>query len=251
MSQFLARARSQIALSAFAIWKRDHEPELKLLPSLCSRPGVAVDVGAHRGLYTYYLARLCTVVYAFEPIPALARRLRLATGPRVHVEEVALSQHRAKQQIRWPEGNFSWSTIEAANRLELAEGSILSAEVESRPLDEYRLAGVTFVKIDVEGHECEVIAGATGTLRDCRPNLIVEVEDRHRPGAVAAVAAQLGALDYDGCFLDGGRLRPLAEFSSERDQPRANVSRAGKLGRYINNFVFTPRERPRPQLAVG
>ena len=242
MSDLVDRVRYRLAFNAFALWKRNHEPELKLLPALCRRPGIAIDVGAHKGLYTYYLSRLCASVYAFEPIPSLARRLRLGAGRRVRVEEVALSRSRTKRTIKWPAGNFSWSTIEPDNQLEFAESAIHCAEVETRALDDYGLTGATFLKIDVEGHECSVIEGATRTLRESRPNLLVEVEERHKPGALDAVRERLAALDYLGFFLDGQRLRPMSELVPDRDQPLANVSRAGKSGRYINNFVFAPRE---------
>lgn len=49
------------------------EPELRLLPQLCARDGIAVDVGASLGYYTAWLDRLCGRCIAFEPIRRMPR----------------------------------------------------------------------------------------------------------------------------------------------------------------------------------
>ena len=54
-------------------------------------------------------------------------------------------------------------------------------------LDDEGLGNVGFMKIDVEGHEYEVIDGARALLARCRPNLLVEIlEGRGDREAVAA-----------------------------------------------------------------
>ena len=51
------------------------------------------------------------------------------------------------------------------------------------PLDTYvveqRLPAPTFVKIDVEGFELEVIDGMVSTIERCMPTLLYEVGRRH------------------------------------------------------------------------
>jgi len=36
---------------------------------------------------------------------------------------------------------------------------------------------------------------------------------------------------------------PIAEFRIERDQPMRNVGTSGKIGRYINNFIFVAADQ--------
>jgi hypothetical protein len=71
------------------------------------------------------------------------------------------------------------------------------------------------------------------------PNLMIEIEERHAPGSLYRVSTLLGDIGYFGYYLDGQQLLPISEFDPQRDQVRQN----GKVGRYINNFLFFPRER--------
>ena len=44
-----------------------------------------------------------------------------------------------------------------------------------RTLDSYNLSDVTFVKIDTEGSEVEVLQGMLDTIQKCRPTLQIEI----------------------------------------------------------------------------
>ena len=57
------------------------------------------------------------------------------------------------------------------------------------------------MKIDVEGHELEVLAGAENTLRYHRPSLIFETTRNHRE-----ISSLLGALEYELFDLEGKRI---------------------------------------------
>ncbi|MCC7545411.1 MAG: FkbM family methyltransferase, partial [Aquabacterium sp.] len=96
---------------------------------------------------------------------------------------------------------------------------------------------------DVEGNEEAVLEGAAATLARERPNLIIEVEERHNAGSVLRVARFLGNLSYDGFYLLDGELKPISSFDAAHDQDIHNVGLQGKVGRYINNFIYVPRER--------
>ena len=223
---------------------RDHEPELAILSALVDRESLALDIGANRALYTIRLRDLARRVHAFEPVPQLAARLR-AAFPDVTVHEVALSSQGGSVELRLPGGNTSWATIEPGNTLEKAKSAVRGIAVTAVRLDDVELEKVGFVKIDVEGHELAVLEGARMLLRRDRPVLLIELEERHTERAVPRAAAALEAFDYRGYFLDGERLRPLATFDPALDQDPARVSERGKLGRYLNNFVFVPEQRTR------
>ena len=72
-----------------------------------------------------------------------------------------------------------------------------------------------------------------------KPNLMIEIEERHAPGSLDRVATFLGGLGYVGFYLDGKQITPIAQFDPHHDQVRQN----GKVGKYINNFLFFPGDR--------
>jgi hypothetical protein len=69
---------------------------------------------------------------------------------------------------------------------------------------------ISFVKIDVEGHELEVLRGGIETLRRHRPNLLIEIEQRHSPVPIFHTLDFLASLGYAGEFLDDKRHTPGA-----------------------------------------
>jgi hypothetical protein len=105
-------------------------------------------------------------------------------------------------------------------------------EVPIRCLDDYGLSGVSSIKIDVEGHEEAVLEGAMETLKRDRSSLLIEIEERHNPGATQCVPARMASLGYSAHFLIDGRLRPISEFRIDLHQDQAGG------GKYVNNFLF-------------
>jgi len=213
------------------------DPEMKLLRSMIRPGATAIDAGANVGFYTYVLADFCARVEAFEPIPACARVLRDYGAPNVRVHGSALSDREGTATLNVPSSGGTLLTGHASLRALEGEGQKL--EVPLGRLDAFGFRNVSFFKIDVEGHEWEVLAGADETLRRERPLLFIEIEQRHLSGRpIGDIFAKLSGLGYQGSFYSGGALRPLAEFSYETHQrPYLNdvVSDA-----YINNFFFHP-----------
>jgi FkbM family methyltransferase len=197
-----------------------HEPEAAFLPMLCDRARVSIDVGANLGGYTLLLRKLSARVIAYEPNPDLAARLnRVFRWSRsVEVRRCALSDKSGSAMLRVP-SDHGRSTIEAANNIGGREASPVS--VETRQLDEEPVGDVGFIKIDVEGHELAVLRGSEGILRRCRPALLIEANEEHRPGALASIRAFLEPLGYRGYVAENGAMQSMQA---------ANVS--------AENFIF-------------
>jgi hypothetical protein len=111
--------------------------------------------------------------------------------------------------------------------------------VEMRGLDDIcaPVSGkISFIKIDVEGHELDVIRGGEATIRQHRPNLLVEIEQRHSPIPIAQTFDHILSFGYRGEFLEeDSSYQPLSSFSVETHQ----TARLGKRS-YISNFIFRP-----------
>ena len=132
---------------------------------------VAVDVGAHFGEYTACLLECgANRVVAFEPIPESASQFAQGLGrdPRVTLRSAALGETERDIDLRLP---IDAPTSTIASRGEGGEKFTTSAfrsiTVQMTTLDaEMERLAVTpdFLKIDVEGYEIEVLAGAPSTI---------------------------------------------------------------------------------------
>lgn len=223
-------------------WRRwAHEPEMRLVGLFAARPGIALDVGANKGVYLNTMARHYRQVEAFEPSPELADYLRRAVPPHVIVNQYALSDRSGIALFSVPGDLNEQGSLEPGQPVE--GHPFRSYEIHTRRLDDLDLPPVAFIKIDVEGHEFAMLQGGLATLRRDRPAILIEVEERHGAGNLARVPDLLGRMGYRGYFLDGGRLRPFAEFDLARDQNPAVIDDGVKTGRYINNFLFVADPR--------
>lgn len=217
------------------------EADLQLLPLLANRQSISVDVGANMGLYVDHLVGLSRQVVAFEPVPEMHATLA-RYYPHIRLENIALSDENGEAAIRMPHGLTALATLESSNQFSLPVETV-TFHVSKRTLDSYDLEGVGFIKIDVEGHEESVLRGALETIARERPNIMAELEDRHNVGMVDRVRSMMADLSYRGYFWDAGKLAGMEAFNAATDQMPENVGSDGKIGRYINNFIFLPAER--------
>lgn len=223
------------------------EPELDLLNILVDPERAAVDVGANNGVYTYKLCGLTKTVIAVEPNPDFVRELSHLFGARIRLVHAAATDRNGTVELVVPSdaaymGGGALGTVEKENPIYSERGQHF--EVQAIRLDDLLTEDVGFIKIDVEGHEDYVLAGAEQTLRRCRPVLLIEAENRHRPEGIEKVIQHLERLGYVGLFLDRGVLRPIAAFDPKVHQSEAAIRNFLQTGStlvpYCNNFIFLP-----------
>ena len=222
------------------------EPELRYLPILCDVGKQSVDVGADDGLYAVRMAALSQHCTAFEARPqkaALLQELVNTNGLNITVCSVALSDIAGTATLRILDKDGGRSTIEDANDLDDPDqSSRRELTVCTKTLDSYKLSHVGCIKIDVEGHESAVLTGSRETLKREMPNLIIEAEERHKPGAVKDVFGFLASLGYAGYFILEGKLTSTLSFDVDKHQNPANIGgwKSGYIrhGVYVNNFIF-------------
>ena len=228
---------------------RNPHHEVHLLPLFLGPGEVACDIGANRGLFTYWLLRHQAQVMAFEPNPAMSEILRrrfhhaVAQG-QLRIVEGALGDVEGIGTLHVPEGHSPLAALDdrLADRLGMPTQKI---EVPLLRLDDCMDTDIAFIKLDAEGHEMKVLAGARRILERSRPTLLVEAEERHRPGAVIALRGFLEPFGLKGFFHDGQAMVPIDRFDPERHQARDALNFEGTRvlkGRvYVNNFIFAGR----------
>lgn len=162
------------------------------------RPGdVYVDVGAHIGYLSALAARAVGPsgqVFAYEPAPDTFAKLQGAFDrgrfPQVRSVQAAMGDVEGERVLFAAAG--PWSHQAYRNSFHPAEGLEASAAVNVRTLDgEHHDHRVRLLKIDVEGGELSVLAGATRLLGEHRCDaLVVELN----PPALARAGSDVVSL---------------------------------------------------------
>lgn len=221
---------------------RKGESELALIPHLANRDRVSIDIGANKGVFTYWLERYSNHVYAYEPNPKIFEILKAATrlSTNVTVSPIALSDRSENAVLRVPRGAKGYSNQGASLNFEKVGDSYGEAHVATRRLDEECIENVGFIKIDVEGHEFAVLDGAQETIERERPVLLIEIEEAHNKIPIRDAIARVAALGYRALFLSHGVLTDFTRFD-----PKIHHDRATNPNDYVFNFIFLPKDTPR------
>lgn len=135
---------------------------------------IVLDIGAHIGTHTVTMSKAVHngLVIAFEPQKKICRELTmnvLANSCRnVITVHCALGDQNKLAYLGEPVyGNEGARFISNHHFCEA---------VEMRTLDSFELNGISFIKIDTENFEKEVLLGARETLARNKPILLVEIQ---------------------------------------------------------------------------
>ena len=215
---------------------RKGEPELRVLPDIVPPGRVAVDVGANKSVYTHVLAGLASHVHAFEPDPKAFRWLNRALPGNATAHALALSDHDGDAELYVPRRGRGYSNQLGSMNAEKSKTPHGTVRIKARTLDSCAFTNIGFIKIDVEGHEAEVLAGATRSISQFRPVLLIELEERHTGRPIEQTIGAVTSHGYNAHFVQGGKLTPIEAFDPDA-QHRSPATR----GSYIYNFIFLPR----------
>lgn len=157
---------------------------------------VAIDVGAHCGLWSMHLAKRFAHVHAFEPVSAhrdcFLKNVPLVQcdpplpyeqsfNPAVTLHAFALGEREGRVAIHTSPNSSGDSWVDGAG------------EIPMKRLDDFDLQDVDFIKLDCEGYELFALKGGEETLKRCRPCVIVE----QKPGRADKFGLkQTEAVDY-------------------------------------------------------
>lgn len=223
--------------------ERTGEAEMLHLGDFLSPGDLALDIGANLGGYTYEMARLCGCVIAFEPNPTIARALAGLALSGVEVRRMCVGASTTTADLHVPHGQRH---VLASLRSDVVSGQdATTVPVKVVALDDLDLPKVRFIKIDVEGAEEDVLAGGMGLIERDRPTLLIEIEERHNPGALDRITRRLTEIGYHGSFLRDD-WQDIASFTPDLQDARHLLPGAYPTRRaipYVNNFLFRPRDR--------
>lgn len=185
------------------LWRPYEHRELNDLLSLfraAGARGTVLDVGANIGNHSLAFARMgFERLVAYEMIAEtrelLERNLTRACPVPFEIVEAAVSDVSRNCLSGYALKVYHKNHGSTALRVEV--GAALN--IRTVTLDSYTGPEVDFVKVDVEGHEANVLRGGQAFFEAHRPVLMIEVWRRHR----ATVFTQLADMGYH----DGLRMR--------------------------------------------
>ena len=165
--------------------QRRWDPHVEACVRAILRPGqTAIDVGANLGYFTAVLAQCVGPagrVWSFEPVPETyeLRELCRSLNGYSHVTpmRLALGAASGSSEITYDRRHFGIATMHPDQvtgdtervRLRMLDALVAAGEVSGRP---------DLIKIDVEGHELDVLSGARETIAQALPAIVFELNER-------------------------------------------------------------------------
>ena len=161
--------------------------------------GVAIDIGAHVGLWSKRLVKDFKHVYCFEPlekhIECWNMNVNHPKRNNVTIYNVALSNVEGQSKMSVPVKNSGMATL---HHHEYMPSDFTKENIQTKTLDSYDFDKVDFIKIDVEEHEYKLLLGAQETIKKHKPVLYMEVNDQQ-----AIIFLESLKLSYKLIYADG------------------------------------------------
>lgn len=188
--------------------------ELKTLMQLKLAGATALDIGANKGIYCFWMLRAVGRtgrVVAFEPQPEMAEAIRQKQArfgwANLDVINIALSDAEGTLNLardRIGDGSASLET----SRHRAGQDTLDVPVKRLDALADDLLANLKYIKCDVEGHERSVFSGGEATLRRFRP--VVQFESSVDDPQTAQIFQLFRDLGYSGVLLLGDSYLPFA-----------------------------------------
>lgn len=134
---------------------------------------VAVDVGAHCGLWSMHLVKRFGITHAFEPVAEHRACFVKNVG---HVDLVGEYSGDVPGVLYPYALGEAGGTVAIRTAADSSGDSWVDGEgdIPLKRLDSFDLGDVDFIKLDCEGYELFALRGGEETLKRCRPCVIVE-----------------------------------------------------------------------------
>lgn len=187
-------------------------PELdRVLWAGFPKTDVAFDIGANAGQTFSKILEFANEIVAFEPYPESVEYLRATFGaslPQVTIFPLAISSHDGELELLAAPSKTETGQLVSAN-IPGMEWSMDASEngeafaVEAITLDTFCRPSDSrpddivpgFIKIDVEGHELEVLLGGKRVIETYKPHMLIEVHSEHLGDAIVNLLFDIYSLD--------------------------------------------------------
>ncbi|HUS03590.1 MAG TPA: FkbM family methyltransferase [Chitinophagaceae bacterium] len=188
-----------------------------VLNELNNNPGsIIYDLGANIG----YFSMLCSAtspqskIFCFEPIPVnmavLCRHLLINRIKNVFPVNFAISDHFGLVDFSADNLSHSYtykqSSAHYGNRQINIKVGIISMDIL---INDFEFAKPDILKIDVEGAEYDVLAGAVNVIKNYKPKILLSTHEAHVTGVEEKCLAFLDDVNYSYTKIENDIDRPV------------------------------------------
>ena len=211
--------------------KKNYEKELKVIERYSDKTKDALDIGVYRGVYSYKLSEYFKTVHSFEPNPLLYPYLEKNLNKiikNIKLYNIALSDNNEETELKLPLRTTSMfkdnieelfqlgaATMHPANKIEKYK----KIPIKTKKLDDIELKNeIGFIKIDVEGHEKNVLKGGEKIIKKNKPPLLVEIEKRHSGKDVIETIEFINSYGYNAYYLKNNDLQEISKLGNFEEE---------------------------------
>lgn len=189
MIEWMADAKNRVIMHGRSSYQGRKIQHALNLAMQHDRIGVAIDIGAHIGLWAYNLAQVFESLDCFEPVAAHRECFELnVLGTDVSVRARSIELHPCALGDREGSVNIWSNPTSSGDSWVKGDGTI-----PMRTLDSFRLARADFIKVDAEGYEELILRGAEILIGTWHPIIVVE---QKRDFATKFGLEPQGAVEY-------------------------------------------------------
>lgn len=193
-----------------------------IVKNLCNLEEYSIDIGAARGDFASQMSLYSKFVFAIEPNPIKIKQLIVSRKNIQLFENAASSIHGKNVELRVVSATPANSTIEILNKLQGFDG-IEIRNVTTIKIDEICKHSTSFIKIDCEGHDLDVLYGTEDLIINSKPSILIELRDKHNPGYLVKTFQYLLKMNY------------LPFFVSEKGITEINIGKG--LFEYLDDVI--------------
>ena len=220
--------------------KKGYEKELKIIDKFADRSKDALDIGVYRGVYSYKLSQNFKNIHSFEPnpllFPYLEKNLKKIVK-NIKLYNLALSDKNGVAELKLPTRSKSIFKTNIEELYKLGAATIhpdnnikkyKKFSIKTAKLDDIGINNkIGFIKIDVEGHEKNVLMGGKSLIKEHKPVMLVEIEERHTKKPIKETINFIRNFNYNCYYLYENNMIDIDKIFPKSLE---------------NNFIFLPKK---------
>jgi FkbM family methyltransferase len=182
--------RNEILYHTF--WEKMFDEEKKIISKFIKRGDSVIDVGGNMGFFVLILNELVSntgKMYSFEPSRILRDRLastvQINNIKNVEIINLALGEKEGTTSLYYNPKQSGLSSIVSHE-----ENGFLKEEIKITTLDKFSKqfsSKISFIKIDTEGYEPQVLRGAKELIKKDKPVIYIELGGSHLETSIEAL----------------------------------------------------------------